>query len=124
MTDDLRLQYMAERARDRTSGAAALAADVLELLTYVADLRKSPPSNSETAELDARIVRAVELWYEDGAGLDTSGIIVAFKAKREALAPPSLEERIRALIQQWEHSDATYDELTLSILEAVKAHES
>src|ERR1051326_9116092 len=106
MTDDLqpgeecwiRAEYSGPGT---TKGTMFFMASVLKLGFRVGDtddIRKSSPSESETAELDARIADAAErvfavgMVYQDKA---MEALEAAVIAKRKALAPPSLEEQIK-----------------------------
>jgi hypothetical protein len=96
-------------------------------------VRKSPPSeHSETAELERKVVAAARSWaMEDGMPATSKTLFDAVVALDAALAPPSLEEQIKAELELLAKcsEDATIGKAAVDvslrkILEAVKAHES
>lgn len=103
------------------------------------DIRKSPPSeHSETAELERKVVEAAREWQPlaDFHAPDTIeeqqarlAVWAAVDDLQKALAPPSLEDEIKARFRIWESGDEasecnTTDALIADILVLVKAHDS
>ena len=92
------------------------------------DIRKSLPSKqSETAELERKVVEAARAWVEerDCCGTDTVAkdvLIGAVEDLDKALAPSSLEDEIAAFLR--EHPTLGPEATAESILALVKAHES
>lgn len=111
--------------------AADLADPARAQWVAVRDIRKSYPSEqSETAELERKVVEAACLWRtvtedEELVGRIGSELAAAVDALKKALAPPSLEDEIKSAVGAYRsvYFDKDADALIGEILALVKARE-
>lgn len=103
----------------------AAAAEKVERSKESPDLiRKSPPSDSETAELERKVVEAAISYHEGRSSDDLDDAVEALLASRN---PRSLEDQIRAIWRDWAASGYCVSDrpkVEVDILALVKAHES